>query len=213
MACGCWAAATVGPNGHTLWRKPLAVVFANFFMHLTAVNKNTRKMTVLLPDGEISNLLKRKIAVAGPVMIGEEKEQTGYSEFRMSRIVRAEDAMQTDALIKSRGGNLVAVVECKNHTTSVGSKILMESVKKGRGAPLRLLVCKTVAKITHETKNDLNGLGIRCLVVRARTGVRIPCWELEPMNEEPKTTKITTVVVPVDTLRAELGDWMKSHND
>jgi hypothetical protein len=96
MACGCWAAATVGPNGHTLWRKPLAVVFANFFMHLTAVNKNTRKMTVLLPDGEISNLLERKIAVAGPVMIGEEKGQTGDSKFRMSVSHRARRGRYAD---------------------------------------------------------------------------------------------------------------------
>jgi hypothetical protein len=95
----------------------------------------------------------------------------------------------------------------------VGSKILMESFKKGHGAPLRLLVCKTVANIREETKNYLNGLGIRCLVVRARTGAQMPCWELEPMNEKPKTTNITTVVVPVDTLRKELGDWMKSHSD
>jgi hypothetical protein len=214
LACAAWVAATVGPNGHDLWHKSLSVVLANFFMHMTAVNAHTRDMRTMiltsgnqLQDGEKSDLLKHLIAVAEPVMIEGDNQET-VSEFKMSRIVRMKDNKQTDAMIKTKKGMLLAVVECKNHKASVGSSILLESIEKGHDAPLRLLVCNTVVAPMPKTKKKLQNQGIRCLVVRARKEPHA-CWVLEPMNDEPNNTKITTVVVPMQTLRDELGDWVE----
>jgi hypothetical protein len=219
LVCACWVASTVGPNEHGSWYKPLSVVLANFFMHLTTVNARTRGMKVSTEaqDKKLQDLLDTKLAVAEPVIIQKDEESSNdrrivETGLTMSSIERVKNLEQTDAKIRTSAGELIAVIECKNHTKNVGIEYMLQSIEKGHGAPLRLLVCNEVADIKIASISSLTEKKIRYLLVHACMNKGKASWRLRLMNDNLLSgdVQITLVVVPVVTLRSELGGFVTS---